>query len=99
MKVPSDNVVQMQQPQAQIEPKYLMMAAALMHQEGRLFEPKQGGDEMADPTKIMPILQALQAAQGQQQAPQAAGGAPALQPAAKPTQKAPPKPAAKPVKK
>ncbi len=37
MKVPGDNVVQMPQTQ-QIDPKYLLMAAAQMHSEGRLVE-------------------------------------------------------------
>ncbi len=38
MKVPGDNVVAMPQAQQKIDPKYLLMAAAQMHTEGRLPE-------------------------------------------------------------
>ena len=40
MKVPVDNVVQLPRPAPQVDPVFLQMAAAMMHSEGRLFEPK-----------------------------------------------------------
>ncbi len=46
MKVPGDNVVQMPQAAPQIDQKYLLMAAAQMHSEGRLVE--SGSDPMGN---------------------------------------------------
>jgi hypothetical protein len=52
--VPGNNVVQM--PQPQIEPTYLAMAAATMHEMGRLVEPepktKLAGDYMGNYTHM-----------------------------------------------
>lgn len=37
ISVPTDNVVQLRQPdRPQVDQKYMMMAAAMMHQEGKL---------------------------------------------------------------
>lgn len=48
MEVPSDNVIPLRQQGTQIPEQYLLMAAAQMHQEGRLLKPK---DDEATPKK------------------------------------------------